>query len=232
MVTISVVVPAAGHGVRAGRDANKIFVSLAGQPLLLRTLHALTSASYGAANVQLREVVVAARLDEFELIRPLFTELPANVNYQLAEGGATRQDSVYNAVRQCGADFILVHDAARPCVTEDIVLRTVRAAVEAGAAIAALPASDTVKRTVASDSPLIAETLDRRTIWLAQTPQIFRRTVLLEALAAARRDDFQGTDCASLVERAGHPVALVEGSVDNIKVTYPADFERAEAGCR
>ena len=145
----------------------------------------------------------------------------------LVEGGATRQDSVLNAVRAARSEWVLVHDAARPCVSRAIIEATWEAAQQSGAAIAALPVSDTVKRANSDGS--VAETLDRSLIWLAQTPQIFRRKPFLEALESAYNDSWQGTDCASIMERAGHKVTLVTGETDNLKVTYAADLERATA---
>lgn len=145
----------------------------------------------------------------------------------LVEGGATRQDSVLNAVRAAQSEWILVHDAARPCVSQALIESTLAAARASGAAIAALPVSDTVKR--AAPDGFIAQTLDRNEIWLAQTPQVFRREPFLAALQSAQNDGWQGTDCASIMERAGHRVALVRGEANNLKVTYAADLERAAA---
>ncbi len=171
--------------------------------------------------------------------RPLhFIELPespgdaaqardgeSSISIVLVEGGATRQDSVTNAVRAARGDWILVHDAARPCLSRATIEATLAAAKLSGAAIVALPVSDTVKRAAPDGS--IGETLNREEIWLAQTPQIFRREPLLAALESAHSDNWQGTDCASIMERAGHKVTLVPGEAENLKVTYAADLERA-----
>lgn len=143
----------------------------------------------------------------------------------LVEGGATRQDSVLNAVRAARSEWVLVHDAARPCVRRALIEATLQAATATGAAIAALPVSDTVKR--AAPDGCVAQTLNRAQIWLAQTPQVFRREPFLAALESAQNEGWQGTDCASIMERAGHKVALVKGEADNLKVTYAQDLERA-----
>ena len=145
----------------------------------------------------------------------------------LAEGGATRQDSVLNAARAATGDWVLVHDAARPCVGRETIEATIAAAKESGAAIAALPVSDTVKRAAPNGS--IAQTLNRDEIWLAQTPQVFAREPFVRALESAHNEGWQGTDCASIMERAGHKVTLVPGDAQNLKVTYAADLERAAA---
>ena len=145
----------------------------------------------------------------------------------LVEGGATRQDSVLNAVRVARGAWILVHDAARPCVSRALIESVLQAATATGAAIAALPVSDTVKRAASDGS--IQETLNRDEIWLAQTPQVFRREPFLAALESANLDNWQGTDCASILERVGHKVMLVKGEAENLKVTYAPDLERAAA---
>lgn len=147
------------------------------------------------------------------------------VSIVLVVGGATRQDSVLNAARAARSEWVLVHDAARPCLSRALIEATIGAATATGAAIAALPVSDTVKRAAPDGS--IAQTLNRDEIWLAQTPQVFRREPFLAALENAHRDNWQGTDCASIMERAGHKIALVKGEADNLKVTYAQDLERA-----
>lgn len=249
METITVLVPAAGCGARAALNGNKILAPLLGRPLLSWTLQALWQ-------INPTEMVVACKNEERAAIRDAFDTMgkallasamqtgqppPIALDFieeapeqernasskpiVLVEGGATRQDSVLHAVRAARGAWILVHDAARPCVSQNLIEATLAAARQSGAAIAALPVSDTVKRAAPDGS--IAATLDRREIWLAQTPQIFRREPFLAALEAANREGWQGTDCASIMERAGHCVALVAGDADNLKVTYAADLHRA-----
>lgn len=224
------------------------------RPLLSWTLQALWAASPSefvvACKSDEREAIKSAfgiannaRFQEllqrglFPRSRPLrFVESPEDsarngdgegLRVSLVEGGATRQDSVLNAVRVARGDWILVHDAARPCVSRALIEATLQAATATGAAIAALPVSDTVKRAAPDGS--IAETLNRDEIWLAQTPQVFRREPFFAALESARNDNWQGTDCASIMERAGHKVTLVKGGAENLKVTYAQDLERAAA---
>lgn len=232
-MTISVIVPAAGCGARAALNGNKILAPLRGSfsphgdfSVLYWTLKALGAASTPAGTA-IAQLLVVARPEEFEAIQAVWEQCAFSMPCQTVAGGATRQDSVYAGVEAATGDFILVHDAARPCVSSAVVERTIAAALTTGAAIAALPVSDTVKR--ADSQNCIAATLDRSEIWLAQTPQVFRRDLFLAALRSAHEDGFQGTDCASLLERAGAPVALVVGDVNNFKVTYAADLERAAA---
>src|SRR5437899_1996473 len=155
----------------------------------------------------------------------------------IVAGGSRRQDSVANAFRAVDtrADVVVIHDAARPFVSADLIGRTIAAAAETGAALAALPARDTVKRgklsrpaSVGSEAWTVAETLPRETIFLAQAPQAFRRDVLRDALALGEQGG-DATDEAALVERAGRPVRLVDGEAANIKITTPEDWPLAEA---
>src|SRR5688500_10109639 len=179
-------------------------------------------------------------LDAFlrcELVTDIVVALPADLaasppDYlratskpvEVVEGGVRRQDSVANAFARIAdrADVVVIHDAARPLVTESVIRRTVDAAAQTGAAIAAVRAHDTVKRADASG--MIAETLRREDVYLAQTPQAFRTSVLRDALAAGG----DATDEASLAERAGHAVRLVEGDARNLKITTADDLALAE----
>jgi len=252
VATISALVPAAGCGARANTKGNKVLAVLHGQPLLWWTLRALTDPAGIPSDAKLTEVIIAARGDELALIRPIVSALPDHPQphsattlhtpaIHLVEGGASRRQSAANAARAATGDFLLVHDAARPLLSPPLMARVCRAALDDGAAIAAVPCTDTVKQISPHESKhegkvVIERTLDRRTLWLAQTPQVFHRAILAAALARAEADAFDGTDCASLVERlvgsAGqplHPVTIVEGEARNFKVTYPPDFERAAA---
>lgn len=253
-MTISVIVPAAGCGARAALNGNKILAPLHGRTLLSWTLGALErglaadefviacrpeeQSAVRAAFLEQRHALVLQnaargirlRLRALHFVTDQSSQAPDAVGalrVRLVSGGATRQDSVRAGVQAARGEFVLVHDAARPCLSLQLIARVVARAEECGAAIAALPVSDTVKRADASGC--IAQTLDRSTIWLAQTPQVFRRDWLLEALQDAQNAGFQGTDCASLLERMGRPIALVEGEADNLKVTYAPDLERAAA---
>lgn len=147
----------------------------------------------------------------------------------IVAGGEQRQDSVRRGLAAVGEgiDLVLVHDAVRPFVTQDLVGRAVRCAWEHGAAVVAIPMRDTVKR-MGTDG-LIEGTVDRGGLWLAQTPQVFRRELLQEAHQKAFVERFQATDDAQLVERLGHRVAVVEGSGENIKITRPEDLAIGEA---
>ena len=190
---------------------------------------------------ELVEIIVAARPEEWPLIETIFQDAKCaastcartcSVDFRLARGGATRQDSVAAAVDSARGELIAVHDAARPLATPALIARVIAASVQSGAAIAALPVSDTVKLSD-ENGKVIESTLERARVHLAQTPQVFGRTQFQNALHQAARDNFQGTDCASLIERAHdedgelYRVALVTGEASNFKITFAADLERA-----
>jgi 2-C-methyl-D-erythritol 4-phosphate cytidylyltransferase len=197
------IVPAGGSGERLGADRPKAFVVLAGRPMVEWSLEALRSAC--------SRTVLAVPAG--------FEEPPDRV-----AGGASRSASVRNALAAAPeATVVVVHDAARPLVTPDLVARCIDALSEADGAIAAVPVTDTVH--VASPDRLIAASPDRSTLWAAQTPQVFRADVLRRALAGGD----SATDEAALVAAAGGTVRLIEGSSDNIKVTTPTDLRLAEA---
>jgi 2-C-methyl-D-erythritol 4-phosphate cytidylyltransferase/2-C-methyl-D-erythritol 2,4-cyclodiphosphate synthase len=220
-VHVSAIIAAGGRGSRFGGAQPKQFVSLGGVPILKRSIDAFLN------GYAFDEVVVA--------VPP---ELAANPPSYLddvivVEGGRRRQDSVANAVRAVApsAQIIVIHDAARPLVSPSLIERTIAAASEHGAAIAALQARDTVKRGDAAR--IIRDTLPRDEIFLAQTPQAFRVGVLRDALlrgeALAKAGTLtDATDEAMLAEAAGHHVHLVEGDPRNLKITTPDDLEIAE----
>jgi len=188
-----------------------------------------------AASPEVSEICIALRGNEIEGFRGRLEKEAKDVlrkKIHLVEGGDHRQHSVANALSSVSAsadDIVLVHDAVRPFVTDEIIHDVIRAAQKFGAAIAGLPAVDTVKQVErTSDGALITATLPRERVVMAQTPQGFRYDVLKKAFDEAAVDGFVGTDEASLVERSGHEVAVVMGSRRNIKITAPADMELAE----
>jgi 2-C-methyl-D-erythritol 4-phosphate cytidylyltransferase/2-C-methyl-D-erythritol 2,4-cyclodiphosphate synthase len=218
VVHVTAIIAAGGRGVRVGGARPKQFLALGGRPILQRSVEAFLSSD------RIAEIVVALPSD-------LAASIPDYLQHRgkpvhVVEGGERRQDSVANAcARMSGdADVVVIHDAARPLVTSDLIGRTVDAAARYGAAIAALPVSDTVKRGGADR--FIVETIPRNEVFLAQTPQAFRVDVLRAALAQAAA--FDATDEAMLAERAGHRVHLVEGDPRNLKITTADDLATAE----
>jgi 2-C-methyl-D-erythritol 4-phosphate cytidylyltransferase len=184
---------------------------------------------------EISEIGLALRENEIEGFRDRLEKEAADVfkkRVELVVGGEYRQQSVQNAlnvVKLSSDDIVLVHDAVRPLVTEQIIREVIEAAQKYGAAIAGLPAVDTVKQVErTAEGALIKATIPRAGIVLAQTPQGFRYSVIKKAFDEAAADGFVGTDESSLVERSGHDVAVVMGSPRNMKITAPGDMELAE----
>jgi 2-C-methyl-D-erythritol 4-phosphate cytidylyltransferase len=232
------IIPAAGLGTRmafahGGKGqkpaASKQFAELNGTPILVHTLRKF------AASPQVAEILVALRKSEIGGFRERLEKEGKDLlqkKIQLVEGGDHRQHSVANALAAINAlpgDVVLVHDAVRPFVTQAIIEDVVRAAEKHGAAIAALPAVDTIKQVDrTADGAVVTATVPRERVVMAQTPQGFRYELIKKAFDEAAADGFVGTDESSLVERSGHEVAVVMGSPRNIKITTPADMELAE----
>jgi 2-C-methyl-D-erythritol 4-phosphate cytidylyltransferase len=220
------ILPAAGLGTRMAGPQPKQFLSLGGVPILIHSLRAFASVP------RITHIVVAVRKPEMERVQAQIAEHGFSDRAQVVEGGDTRQESVAHALAAIHAapdDVVLVHDAVRPLIDAATIDRTIDAVRERGAAIVGLPAVDTIKQVErTAHGALVTATLPRESIVLAQTPQGFRFSVLHSAFAEAIADGFVGTDEASIVERAGHPVAVVPGSPFNLKITQPGDLELAE----
>lgn len=213
---VTAIIAAAGSGSRLGESIPKQFLEIGGRSIVQRAVDAFQAAP------RVTDVIVVTRA---EAVEPLRASLSGAKPISVVPGGATRQASVANGLDAVAtsASYVLVHDAARPFVSVDVIDRVLDAAIAHGAAIAALPATDTIKRV---DGGRILETIPRETIVLAQTPQGFRRDVLASAVALGR-SGVDGTDEAALAERAGHPVHVVEGDAANVKITTPGDLARA-----
>ena len=234
---VIVIIPAAGLGTRMapmpgakakpGKAApTKQFTELGGMPILIHTLRKF------AALPAVSEIWIALRENEIAGFRALLEKNDVKKKVQLVAGGEHRQQSVANALKAVSAaadDIVLVHDAVRPFVTAEIVEEVITAAQKYGAAIAGLPAVDTVKQVErTAEGALIKSTIPRAGVVMAQTPQGFRYNVIKKVFDDAEADGFVGTDESSLAERAGQEVAVVMGSPRNIKITTPADMELAE----
>ena len=238
---VIVIIPAAGLGTRmapmpSAMDAktkrphpSKQFNELAGIPILIHTLRKFATVE------AVSEIWIALRESEIQGFRERLAKDAADVlkkKVELVAGGEHRQQSVehaLNAVSAAADDVVLVHDAVRPLVTAAIIHEVIEAAKKHGAALAALPAVDTVKQVErTAEGAIVKATIPRAGVVLAQTPQGFHYSVIKKAFDEAAADGFMGTDEASLVERSGHEVVVVMGSPRNIKITNPGDMELAE----
>jgi 2-C-methyl-D-erythritol 4-phosphate cytidylyltransferase len=220
------ILPAAGLGTRMAGPQPKQFLSLDGIPILIHSLRAF------AAVERVKAMYVAVRKTEMERVQAQVVEHGFVHRVHVVEGGDSRQESVVHALDALPAeadDIVLVHDAVRPLIDAATIERTIDAVAEHGAAIVALPAVDTIKQVErTAHGAIITSTIPREFIVQAQTPQGFRFGLLQKAMSEAVEDGFVGTDEASVVERAGFPVAVVHGSQVNLKITQPGDIELAE----
>ena len=221
---IAAIVPAAGRGVRMNHSLSKQYLPLGGKPIIARTLLALESFAL------IDKILVAVRKEEKEYCqKEIIKKFNITKAGKLVEGGDRRQDSVYNALEavEKSCNLVVIHDSVRPFITEDILIEAIAQANIHKASIVAVPVTDTVKQ--AKYHGFVEKTLPRENLWAVQTPQVFDYELILEAHKRAKKENFAGTDDASLVERIGHPVKVVEGALDNIKITTPEDLIMAEA---
>lgn len=238
---VIVIIPAAGLGTRmapmpSALDAkakkphpSKQFTELAGTPILIHTVRKF------AAVDAVSEIWIALRENEIEGFRESLSKESKEIlrkKIELVIGGEHRQQSVQaalDAVSAASDDVVLVHDAVRPLVTREIIQEVINAVQKYGAAIAGLPAVDTIKQVErTAEGAIVKATIPRAGIVMAQTPQGFQYSVIKKAFDEAAADGFTGTDESSLAERSGHEIAVIMGSPRNIKITTPADMELAE----
>ena len=217
MIATAIIV-AAGSSKRLGSKINKPYLELNGKALLCHSL----SAFAGAAEI--KEIIVVIRKEDEELCRSVVRH-GCHKNVRFIEGGKERQDSVYNGLKKVRKDckLVLVHDAARPFIDTAFVEKLINTASKHRAVVPVLHVKETVKRS--STGKYIDETLDRKKLFLAQTPQVFDYRLLLKAYERAVEDNFYGTDDSMLVERMGTPVMLVPGDERNIKITVKEDLK-------
>jgi 2-C-methyl-D-erythritol 4-phosphate cytidylyltransferase len=220
MIRCSAILLAAGRSQRLGFD--KILTPLAGKPVLHYALEALLAAP------QVAEIVLTTRPDLLASMRERIAALNPAKPVRVIEGGKERQDSVFLGLQACDAahPVVLIHDAARPLLTPELIARLVAAAEKKGAVVAASRATDTLK--TASPEGKVEETLDRSKIWQMQTPQVFLRDLIAGAYAKVQQDGKAITDDAAAAEYAGHPVFLEETTEPNLKITRQADWDLLE----
>jgi 2-C-methyl-D-erythritol 4-phosphate cytidylyltransferase len=218
-MSYALIIPSAGGGSRSGQSIPKQYVELLGEPILAHTLRAFTAVA------GCREIIIPVS----EEWRDSAQQAAAGIaNVHFVSGGTERQHSIANALAamRSAPELVLVHDAARPCVSPALIRRVIEAAAQYGAAIPALPINETVKRVNAEG--VILETIPRAELRAAQTPQAFHRELLIAAYSYAAERELAVTDDASLVEAYGANVHVVEGEWGNIKITVAEDFRRAE----
>ena len=217
------IVPAAGSAVRMGLGYSKAYLDISGVPLLVRTLRSLLKSHH------IDSVTVAVRPNEVDLcVREIVRKYSLQDEVSVIGGGEKRQHTVGELLLRIPADrdIVLIHDGGRPFVSEHLIGDVLAGAVKWGAALAAIPATDTVK--ISDDGgETVTATIRRERVYLAQTPQAFHRDLILAAHKRAMKGSFSATDDASLIEETGHEVRLVEGDPRNIKITTVDDLEPA-----
>lgn len=216
-------VPAAGQGKRMGAARSKPYLLLEGKPILFYALRELEECPL------INDVVLIVERGEIEHARETVVDAFRLTKVSaIRAGGQKRQDSVWEGLKtvQDDCELVMVHDGVRPFISQEILARAIQEAVDCGASIVGVPAKDTVK--LVSAQKHVLETPDRTGVFLVQTPQTFRHTILLKAYRQAMQDGLYATDEAALVERLGVPIKVVEGSYENIKITTPEDLAIAE----
>lgn len=219
----AVIIPAAGSGSRLGSDIPKPFIELCGITILQRSIECFQHLEGGV------EIVVATSKANFDKCTQIFEQISAeNLSLKVVEGGNERQHSIWNAIQALSesVELVAIHDAVRPFVSIKHIRQCFEGAQKVGGAILAIPAKDTIKRV--DQNHFIVDTPDRSQLWQAQTPQVFKKHIILEAYKLALHEKFLGTDDASLVERMGNRISIVEGDRTNLKITYPIDLKVAE----
>jgi len=225
---VTAVIVAAGEGLRIGGNLPKPYLPLVGRAMLLRTLDRV----FGTQNIEKVVLVIAeselSRCEEMLQSDSALGQRP----WVLQSGGATRQQSVKAGLEEIDddTDIVVIHDGARPFVSPALIERCIESADRNGAGVAGLPVRDTIK--IVSDDYRVLSTPDRKALWEIQTPQAFRRELIVEAHDRAVREGFTATDDAMLVERMGKPVWVIDGEKTNLKITLPEDLWLAEAMIR
>lgn len=218
----SAVIVAAGKGTRMGPDLDKLFLEVAGRPVVAHTWQRFNDASC------IQEIVLVVREGMQSAFAAMAREYGLNKPHRFVLGGKERQDSVWSGLQALSKSAVVVaiQDGARPCTSPSLIEATVAMALDRGAAVAASPITDTIKES--ADGKVAARTLDRSKLWAVQTPQTFRVEVILRALAEVHQRGMLVTDDTAACELIGQPVHLVRGSSPNPKVTVPSDLPYVE----
>ncbi|WP_150275512.1 2-C-methyl-D-erythritol 4-phosphate cytidylyltransferase [Paenibacillus tepidiphilus] len=218
--SVGAVIVAAGRGTRMGTAESKQYLRLADKPIIAHTLEVFQR------HPLITEIVLVTGAEDVERCREWVQTYGLDKVKAIVTGGSERQYSVHLGLRELDAEWVMVHDGVRPFVAAGEIDACYAKAKETGASVLAVPVKDTIKQV--DKDGMVVSTPDRRSLWAIQTPQTFRLSDLLAAYEAAEREGYLGTDDSSLAERSGIPVAVVEGSYRNIKITTPEDLEYAE----
>ena len=208
------IILAAGKAKRMMAHKNKLFLELR-KPILIHSIEAFEN------HKLINEIIIVVNKKDLEACSKIVEKNIFKKLRRIIVGGETRQRSSYNGVIEADSDIILIHDGARPLVTEDSITNSIRDALNYGASVVAVPLKETVKKI---DNCFVQNTLDRDALWVAQTPQTFKADIIKKAHETAKRDGFFGKDDSSLVERLGYKVRICRGHYENLKITTPDDL--------
>ena len=219
----SAILVAAGKGARMGAGVDKLFLEVAGRPVIAHTWRRFDESS------GISEIIVVVRRGRQNTFLKVAEQFQFKKPFRIVAGGRERQDSVWNGLKALSAtaEIVAIQDAARPCTSRELIAATLKAAEESGAAVAAQPVTDTVKES--TDGQFIQRTLDRSRLWSVQTPQTFRVEVIRRALAEVRHRGLIFTDDTAACELIGQPIRLVSSAAPNPKVTVPGDLPFIES---
>lgn len=219
---LSIIIPAAGSGVRLGSDVPKPFIEIDGISVLERTIRCFLDPQ------MVNNIIIPVSESWVEYTRVLVSGIATGISIEVIEGGAERMYSINNAlsILPDHIRYVAIHDAVRPFVSRELLEVLLTEVRKYGAVIPCTPVTDTIKFT--DETGFVTGTPDRNTLMAVQTPQIFKKDLVLKAYKQAIREGIFGTDDSSLVERLGQKVRLIQGNTDNFKITWPGDIERAE----
>ena len=217
-----VIIVAAGTGSRMKKDINKQFIKLDNKEIIAYTIDKFY------INNEIDDIVVVIKKDEEDYFKENILEKYNFKNIKIAYGGEERQDSVYNGIQKLdkNCEVVLVHDGARPFVTEEIINNSIQEAKKHNAVVVGVKVKDTIK--VVGEEGNIVDTPNRKYLWSVQTPQVFKYDIITKAYVNAYNENYYGTDDAMLVEQIGYDVKMIEGSYDNIKITTQEDLNFGE----
>jgi len=221
-VKVAAVIPAAGSGRRMGSETSKQFLRIGSRPILFYTLEKFERVP------EVEQVILVVREEDLMYAaQEAVDRFGIRKVNKIVAGGAERQDSVFAGLRAIEGqpDLVVIHDAVRPFVSEELIRLSIQHAARYAAVVTAVPLIGTVKRVIAGE---VVETVDREQLWEIQTPQVFRYELILTAYEEAEREEFRATDDAALVERIGASVRVLVGERSNIKITTPEDLALAE----
>lgn len=218
----SVVIVSAGKGSRMKSNINKQFLKIKGKEVIAHTIDKFYN------NESIGEIIIVIRKDEKEYFKSNILDRYGYKNIKIVFGGKERQDSVYNGLKALDKNckIVLIHDGARPFVTNEIIEKSIECAKKYNCAIVGVPVKDTIK--VVSENNNVCETPNRDKLWSIQTPQVFDYSLIMNAHEKAKVNEYYGTDDSMLIEYLGYKVKVVEGSYNNIKITTPEDLKTAE----